>query len=60
MTPSATTRESYNRRLAKIDRQIKHATMRRDHDKAEALNDLYLFVHSERVALDWAQRRARG
>lgn len=56
----ATARELLTRKLAKIDRGIKSAARRHDDATAERLSDLYLFVHAERVALDWAQRRARG
>lgn len=61
MTPDpCTARELLTRKLAKIDRGIKSAAKRDDDATAERLSDLYMFVHAERVALDWAQRRARG
>lgn len=59
MTPSATTRESYNRRLDVLNRQIKHASLRRDHDKAEWLNEQYLSVSAERDALEQVRRAGR-
>lgn len=56
----ATARDRLNRKLATLDRRIKSAAQRDDDATAERLNDQYMFVHSERVALDWAQRRARS
>ena len=56
----ATARDRLNRKLATLDRRIKSAAQRDDDATAERLNDQYMFVHAERVALDWAQRRARG
>lgn len=56
----ATARERLNRKLATLDRRIKSAAQRDDDATAERLNDHYMFVHAERVALDWAQRRARS
>ena len=55
-----TARERLNRKLATLDRRIKSAAQRDDDATAERLNDLYQFFHAERVALDWAQRRARS
>lgn len=59
MTPSITARESYNRRLDRLNRQIKHAALRADYEAAERLNDLYLFVRSERDALEHVRRAGR-